>query len=382
MSRKQPQSRVDTEADLGEIRHAVDIDSLTKYLVNASPSDFEAPIVLKQFGYGQSNPSYQITDAKGRKYVLRKQPPGALVSKSAHRVDREFLMIKALHSTGKVPVPRVITLCQDKKVIGTDFYVMEFIQGRIFHDPTFPSLSPKDKQECWDAAIRALSQLHSVDPRNIGLPESFTKNMSSHYPRQTVTLAKVEAAQAAVKDDKTGKELGRIPNFDQIIEWMKSNMPQERVAIVHGDYKIDNLIFHPTENRVIAILDWELCTIGHPLADLGNLLHPYMIPGNGDGVMKGLKNVSQKNWPAGLPALETQLATYAKYAGWNPAPLWPFAVVYAHLRLSVITHGIAARLSRGQASSAHAKDLANAYLILSKLATDEIAESKTGNSKL
>jgi len=351
---------------------------LSAYLVKADAAEFEAPFTIKQFGFGQSNPSYQITDAKSRKYVLRKQPPGALVSKSAHRVDREYYMIKALHATGTVAVPRVLTLCQDKSVIGTDFYIMDFVQGRIFHDPTFPNLSPKDRTECWKSAVETLAALHKLDPAKIGLPSSFTKNLSSHYPRQAVTLSKVADAQANVEDLKTGKKLGPIPHFKEMVAWMSKNIPPERVGIVHGDYKIDNLIFHPTDNRVIAILDWELCTIGHPLADLGNLLHPYMIPpGRTLGSIGGLDGASL---PEGVPSLQQQLLSYKRASGWDPAPYWPFAVVYAHLRLSVITHGIAARLARGQASSAHAKDVASGYFVLARLAWDEM--NKAGKSKL
>lgn len=364
--------RVDTEADLGAIRHSIDVAKLSQYLTSVSPKDFEAPFTLKQFGFGQSNPSYQIVDAKKRKYVLRKQPPGALLAKSAHRVDREFYMIKALRERTNVPVPQVYVLCQDKDIIGTDFYIMEFVNGRIFHRPSFPQLSPKDREECWLAAINTLSVLHTVDPSKIGLPVSFTKNMSSHYPRQVVTLTKIEEAQSKAVDKDTGEEVGHIPDFEYLTKWMGNHMPPNRVSIVHGDYKVDNLIYHPTENRVIAILDWELCTIGHPLADLGNLLQPYLMPSSGGA--NGFRDIEL---PPGLPTLEENLINYKKASGWDPRPYWTFAAVYAHLRLAIITHGIAARLARGQASSANASKLAVLYPLLSHLAMHEISEGKS-----
>jgi aminoglycoside phosphotransferase (APT) family kinase protein len=371
-------NRVDTEADLGEVRHSINVEKLTQYLTDRSPQHFVAPFVVKQFGYGQSNPSYQLVDAKGRKYVLRKQPPGALLAKSAHRVDREFHMIKSLREATNVPVPRVLVLCQDKNVIGTDFYIMEFVSGRIFHSPAFPELSSQGRKECWLSAINTLAQLHRVDPSKIGLPEAFTKNMSSHYPRQVVTLSRIEEAQSNAVDKDSGEKVGHIPDFEYLTKWMKQNMPPSRVSIVHGDYKIDNLIFHPTENRVIAILDWELCTIGHPLADLGNILQPYTLPdfgkGQGSGGFKGTQLLP------GVPSLENQLQCYKQASGWDPQPYWSFAVVYSHLRLAVITHGIAARLARGQASSANAKRLAVVYPLLSGLAMEEI--SSDGTSKL
>lgn len=361
-------NRSDTEADLGKIRHAVDQEKLTNYLVSKHPDHFTAPFELKQFGFGQSNPSYQIKDAKGRKYVLRKQPDGKLVSKTAHRVDREFYMIDALYPKG-IPVPKAIDLCQDKSVIGTDFYIMEFVAGRIFHDPTMPELPEKDRKECWESAIGTLANLHNVDPTKIGLPESFLKNLSSHYPRQIPTLTKIQDAQGDVVTTVTdgikpkGEKLGPIPNFNKISNWMKENLPTERVSIVHGDYKIDNLIFHPTENRVVAMLDWELCTIGHPLADLGNLFQPHFMPMMGG---KELKNI---------PTLDYSLDYYKSLSGWDPKDFWSFAKVYSILRLAVITHGIAARQSVGQASSAQAKDYAQKYPFLADLALREMSTS-------
>lgn len=372
---------VDTEAGLGEIRHPINLTNLENYLTKISPSDFEAPFVLKQFGFGQSNPSYQITDAKGRKYVLRKKPPGEIISKTAHAVHREFAILKALREINgeDFPVPRVICLCQDDSVIGTDFYIMEFIKGRIFHFPTMPELSPKDRRECWESAIRTLAKLHSVDPRK--LPSMFTKRVESHYPRQLGSLGAVAKAQSEVKDLDTGAIVGPIPGFQDIVKWMAQNLPSNRVSIVHGDYKIDNMIFHPTENRVIALLDWELCTVGHPLADLSNLLHPFSWDEAilGEGI--GLAN-TKTPLPEGLPSVAENLKLYQSLTGYDATPDWNFGKVAANFRLAVIAHGIKARFARKQASSANAERHIRQVSVMADMALKEIAEASNNKSKL
>lgn len=359
--------RVDTEADLGEVRHAIDLEKLGNYLVSQQPDNFAAPFQIKQFGFGQSNPSYQITDAKNRKFVLRKQPPGQLLSKSAHRVDREFYMQQALYKNTKVPVAKMYLLCTDHSIIGTDFYVMEFLNGRIFHDVSIEGVSATDRRALWDAVIETLALLHEVNPAKIGLPPNMTRNLSSHYPRQATTLKAIADAQAKAKDKKTGEQLGPIPDVEKIFSWMQKHIPSERVAIVHGDFKVDNIVFHATENRVIGILDWELCTIGHPLADLGNLLQAYSLP---QPQPKGILSIDPST--PGLPTLDDLLGLYARLTGYDPRPDWPFAVVYAHVRLAVITHGIAARNLQGQASSAQASKYGKMYATLAQFAVDAI----------
>lgn len=377
---------IDTEASLGKVRHPIDLPSLERYLTASYPSQFTAPFTIKQFGFGQSNPSYQICDADGRKFVLRKKPAGKLVSKTAHAVDREFYMLQALNKLSesaslentnntkknpRIPVPKVICLCQDESVIGTEFYIMEFMKGRIFHFPSMPDLSPKDRKECWQSAITTLANLHSVDPTQ--LPKMFTsKRLESHFPRQLGSLSAVANAQASVTDLKTGEKVGPIPQIDDIVKWMKNHLPRnDCVSIVHGDYKIDNLIFHPTENRVIAILDWELCTVGHPLADLANLLQPFSWPEDLFGKNIGLKDTKEP-LPEGLITVDEALQLYRQVTGYDAAKDWTFAQVSAHFRLSVIAHGIKARLFRGQASSANASDHVKTIDYLSKLALDEI----------
>lgn len=227
--------------------------------------------------------------------------------------------------------------------------------------------------------METLAALHSIDAREIGLPQTFLRNYGSHYPRQVKTLTSVEEGQASAKNEKTGELVGHIPNFANLIDYMKTRMPPERVSIVHGDYKIDNLIFHPTENRVIAILDWELCTIGHPLADLGNLLQPYSVPPSLPSQGAAMTSLAESDIP-GLPTVKEHLEIYRNAAGWDPQQYWTFAVVYAHLRLAVILHGIAARVARGQASSPYAALVAKGYPIFAGLATDAIEEEKAAKS--
>jgi aminoglycoside phosphotransferase (APT) family kinase protein len=259
---------------------------------------------------------------------------------------------------------------------------MEFVPGRIFHDPAFPSLNATDRRDCWRSAIKSLTTLHSVDVKKLDLPDSFKKLSGSHYSRQLSTLAKVTESQAKVRNQSTNKPISMIPKFYEITQWMKQNMPPlEQSTMVHGDYKIDNLIYHPTENRVVAILDWELCTTGHPLADLGNLLQPYSFPSIPTSELK-IGGLSLAKKLDGLPTLKENLADYKSLCNWDPAKYWTFAVVYAHLRLAVIVHGIKARHARDQASSAHAGDYAKLVPVMASLAWKEIENSKKCEHKL
>jgi aminoglycoside phosphotransferase (APT) family kinase protein len=238
-----------------------------------------------------------------QKFVLRKKPAGQLVSNTAHQVEREYTMLRALHihntkpSTPpekKVPVPEPIILCEDSSVIGTPFYVMEFLDGRIFTSVSMPEVSPEVKREwcvpsqprlstslipfSWLSAIAALAALGSISPADVGLSKFGPS--TDYFPRQIKSLSRVSAAQSEVVDVETGNAVGKIPFFDDLIAWYQQHLPDESktgLRIVHGDYKLDNLVFHPTENRVIGILDWELCTLGSPVSqnyifDLNNLI--------------------------------------------------------------------------------------------------------------
>ena len=208
-----------------------------------------------QFGFGQSNPTYQLTSPNGQHYVLRKKPPGQLVSKTAHKVEREYRIIAALAATD-VPVPKAYGLCEDGTVIGTPFYIMEFLDGRIFEDPIIPNVLPDQRRAIWADAVRTLAKLHRVDPRSVGL-EGFGKS-TGFYSRQVATWRTICNAQAAIADVETREPVGPLPHFDEMMDFFadEQRQPHDRGTLIHGDFKIDNLVFHKTEPRVIGILEY------------------------------------------------------------------------------------------------------------------------------
>ncbi|KAF9408453.1 hypothetical protein BGZ76_005868, partial [Entomortierella beljakovae] len=273
--------------------YQLEAEKLEPYLVK-NIEGLALPIKVSQFKLGQSNPTYLLTDANDKRYVLRKKPAGALLSATAHSVEREFRILKALGENSDVPVPKVYTLCEDSSIVGTPFYVMEFLQGRIFSDVGMRKLPFEERRLCWASAIETLAKLHKVDHVAIGL-ENYGKP-TGFYRRQITSLSKVAAAQAAAKDPE-GQTIGPIPGIEELTAWFMKNEVKDSTSIVHGDYKIDNLVFHPTEPRVIGILDWELSTIGHPFSDLSNLLNPFYTPASDGGTMSGFRGVANKDLP-------------------------------------------------------------------------------------
>ncbi|KAI9320542.1 kinase-like domain-containing protein [Dichotomocladium elegans] len=344
-----------------EIRagHELNVAALEAYLVAHIP-EFRTPLEVKQFKLGQSNPTYLIKDGNKKQYVLRKKPPGTLLSNTAHAVEREYRIIKALGDSSDVPVPKVYALCSDVNVIGTPFYVMEFLKGRIFEDA-----------HTWFSAMETLAKLHRVDFKAIGLGDY--GRSSGFYERQIRSLAKVSNAQAATKDEETGEVVGPIPRLEDMFAWFKRNQVPDESTIVHGDFKI----YHPTENRVIGVLDWELSTIGHPLSDLSNLLQPFYIPPT-KGVL-GLKGVADLP----IPNADELMKVYCDKVG-RPYPIdrWQFAVAFSFFRVSVILQGIAARVARKQASSAQAKLYAVRFKPLAHIALEIVDQGDLKPSKL
>ncbi|KAL5432114.1 hypothetical protein PMIN05_009121 [Paraphaeosphaeria minitans] len=258
-----------------QARHDLNDDVLGEYLQQHLP-DLCQPVISTKKGYGQSNPMYFVDDAKKQRYILRKKPSGTIMSAVAHQVDREYRVLQALGTVEGFPVPRVYCLCMDDKIIGTTFYVMQYVEGRILTDPDLSELSSADRRAAWLSVISTLAWLHSIDPDAIGL-SSYGKK-TNFYARHCTTFSRIEAQQAQVKDVSNGRPLGGAhPSFYEITAYIGANLPSERAGIIHGDYKFDNIVLHPTEPRVVAVLDWELSTIGHPLMECLYVTGPYWI---------------------------------------------------------------------------------------------------------
>jgi len=227
-------------------RHDLDDQALGKYLLNSRTiRGLSLPLVSTKIGYGQSNPTYFVDDAAGTRFILRKKPSGTIISPVAHQVDREFRVLEALGRVQGFPVPKVYALCTDVTVIGTMFYVMEFVKGRIITDPDLGELSPSDRRKAWFSLIETLAWLHIIEPDSIGL-DGYGKK-TGFYARHCNTFSRIEAQQAVVKDVNTGKVLGRAhEGYDEIIDYVRKNLPGDRHAIVHGDYKFDNIVCRGT----------------------------------------------------------------------------------------------------------------------------------------
>ena len=313
----------------------VDIAALTEYLRGRVP-EIRGPIAVEPFSGGQSKPTFRLR-ADGRSYVLRKQPDGELLP-SAHAVDREYRVITALGST-EVPVPRTYAYCDDRGVIGTPFFVMEFADGRHFWDPALPELDATNRAALWDDINSVIARLHNVDYAAIGLGDY--GKPGNYFERQIGRWSKQYRAS----------ETEKIDSMDRLIEWLPRNIiADDASSIVHGDFRLDNLIVHPVEPRVIAVLDWELSTLGHPLADLGFNAMAWETRPDEYGGLRGLDLVD-----LGIPSLHDYIATYLAASGRRDA-IAPFHVAFALFRFAVIFEGIAARAAAGNAASDDAAD--------------------------
>ncbi|KAI1293121.1 phosphotransferase enzyme family protein [Xylaria venustula] len=357
----------------GAVRHPIDVKALERYLEQHVP-EIKTPLEVKQFGFGQSNPTYQLTSADKKRYVMRKKPPGKLLSKAAHKVEREHRVIAALGPTD-VPVPKAYCLCEDESVIGTPFYVMEFLDGRIFEDLAVPGVSAEERTSLWRAAVETLARFHSVDFRKVGL-ESFGKS-EGFYDRQLATWKQICTAQSKAVDVDTKEPVGQIPHFDEMLQFFadKDLQPRQRATLVHGDFKIDNLVFHKTEPRVIGILDWEMSTVGHPLSDLANLLTPFYTQA-AKSFSSGSGEAFRPGATPGLPTPDVILAWYQAAAGWDPRPEMHWALAFGIFRSSAICQGIAARYATRQASSAEALTYARTFKPLGEIAWSLVEKEK------
>ena len=337
--------RAEQNTGTREVReaHRFDEQQLLDYL-GSHIEEFSGPLSVSQFKGGQSNPTYKLTAASGQ-YVLRRKPPGKLL-KSAHAVDREFRAISALYAAG-FPVPRPLLLCEDDAVIGTTFFVMEFVEGRIFWDLDLPGLEVDERAAIHDNVTETIATLHNNDYAAIGL-EDYGKP-GNYFSRQISRWSGQYRAS----------ETGVVKAMDALIEWLPENIPaDESASIVHGDYRLDNMIVHPTEPRVIAVLDWELSTIGHPLADFTYHLMTWQMPKIGIGSV-GLAGKNLKE--LGIPDEDAYLRQYCRRTGRDEGiPDRNFYSAFNFFRLAAILQGIAGRVRDGTAASAHAAEAVRA----------------------
>jgi aminoglycoside phosphotransferase (APT) family kinase protein len=315
---------------------------------------------------------------------LRKKPPGKLISQTAHKVDREYRIIHALEPTN-VPVPITYCLCMDDSVVGSAFYIMEFLDGRIFEEAHMPSVSPQERLQLWRAAIDTLAKLHSVNPKSVGL-EKYGKH-SGFYNRQIATFTTLGERQGAVKDIESGEAVGLVPHMGDLVAFFKnkSTQPRDRATLIHGDFKIDNLVYHKTEPRVIGILDWEMSTIGHPLSDLCCLLEPFTTTAR---TKEPRRNAHPAFKPPrllkGLPGREDCIKWYADEAGWDPTADIPWGTAFAMFRNCIIFQGIAARYATRQASSAQAKQVGQEMVPMAEICRGLVEEAQglVGKAKM
>jgi aminoglycoside phosphotransferase (APT) family kinase protein len=315
--------------------HRFDVGGLETYL-HGRLDDFGRDLQVRQFQGGASNPTFLLTtQAPGgpRRYVLRKKPPGQLLA-SAHQVEREHRIMQALAATD-VPVPRMRALCEDAEVIGTAFYVMDFLEGRIFRDARLPGLAPAERAAIYDELNATLAKLHKVDYAAVGLGDY--GRAGGYFERQIARWTK----------QYRGAETETIPAMEQLLEDLPTRLPaDDSVSIAHGDYRLENVMFHPSEPRLIAVLDWELSTIGHPLADLAYNAFLWRSDGEGWGSLQGVDFAT-----SGIPTERAYVEAYLRRMGRGEVADWPFYVAFSVFRLASISQGVYRRVLAGIAAS-------------------------------
>lgn len=339
-------------------QHAFDVAALQSWLQQHLPG-FAGPLSVEMFKGGQSNPTYKLL-TPGKAYVMRAKPgPVAKLLPSAHAIEREFRVMSALRQTD-VPVAQMHVLCEDESVIGRAFYVMECVEGRVMWDQSLPEMSREQRGAIYDEMNRVMAALHSVRPDAIGLSDY--GKPGNYFERQIGRWSKQYVASITQP----------IAAMDQLMEWLPRNIPamardESLVSIVHGDYRLDNLMFHPTEPKVLAILDWELSTLGHPLADFSYHCMAWHIP---PGAFRGIGGLDVQ--ALGIPTEDAYIARYCERTGFaTPEQLradWNFYLAYNLFRLAAILQGIAKRVEMGTASSAQAVSSAAGARPLAELA--------------
>jgi aminoglycoside phosphotransferase (APT) family kinase protein len=327
-----------------------DEDRLAEYMA-AHVDGFEGPVTVRQFKGGQSNPTYQVL-TPGAKYVLRRKPPGKLLP-SAHAVDREYRVISALHAAG-FPVARPYCLCTDDEVIGTMFYVMELVEGRVFWVPDVPGVDRDERTAIYDAMNDTIARLHGFDYRAAGL-EDFGK--PAGYVTRQIKRWSGQYVQS---------ETRKVDEMERLMAWLPEACPPDSGAsIVHGDFRLDNMIIHPTEPKVLAVLDWELSTLGDPVGDFTYHLMPYHMPRSDGGAGTG-SLVGVDLGALGIPAMEDYIAAYCRRTGRDGIGNLDFYFAYNFFRLAAILQGIVGRVRDGTAANANATAMESQVLPLAR----------------
>jgi len=331
-------------------RHRIDEEALTAWLERQVPG-FRGPLTLEQFKGGQSNPTYKLI-TPARSYVMRAKPgPAAKLLPSAHAIEREYRVLSALAGTG-VPVAEVICLCQDESVIGRAFYLMAFVDGRVLWQQSLPEMTPEERSRTYDEMNRVISALHQVDFQAIGLADY--GKPGNYFARQIGRWSKQYLAS----------ETDPIPEMNRLIDWLPGHIPDgDETSVVHGDFRLDNLIFARDQPKVIAVLDWELSTLGHPLADFSYHCMGYHIP------PAQFRGIAGLDLPAlGIPSEEDYKARYCRRTGRSGIDNWDFYLAYNCFRLAAILQGIMKRVVDGTAASAEAAQAGSRARPLAELA--------------
>jgi aminoglycoside phosphotransferase (APT) family kinase protein len=338
-------------------QHSFDTQRLHAWM-QGHIAGFSGPIDVQQFAGGQSNPTF-LVQSPGHRYVLRRKPPGKLLP-SAHAVDREFRVLAALEGT-PVPVAHVHALCEDPDVIGSAFYVMDYVEGRIFWDALLPEVPAPQRRAVYGEMVRVLAALHSVDYAAVGLGD-FGK--PGHY---------VERQVSRWTQQYRASETEKLESMERLIEWLPKHIPDdEQTSIVHGDFRLDNTIFHPTEPRILAVLDWELSTLGHPLVDFAYYCLRFHLP---VAEFRGLGGVDPESHS--LPTEAEAVAQYCRLRGIAPVPAqdWAYYQAFCMFRLAGILQGVLARALQGNASSATALQAGRRARPLAELGWKRVQQS-------